>query len=120
MRRPLVAASLLYGHIVIPAKVGTQDPSAPFSSKLAVEERGDLAMGSRLRGNDEFSCQPFSELPEPRRNLMVGIRPLVRVFTGGVFAENGYVVSCPATRQGILVDPGAVVDDMLTHVKQER
>jgi hydroxyacylglutathione hydrolase len=51
---------------------------------------------------------------------MAANRPMVRVFTGGVFAENCYVVSCPATRQGILVDPGAAVEEMLAHVKRER
>lgn len=37
----------------------------------------------------------------------------VEVFAGGAFAQNGFLVSCPATGKGILVDPGASVDAML-------
>ncbi|MEX2584441.1 MAG: MBL fold metallo-hydrolase [Gemmatimonadota bacterium] len=43
--------------------------------------------------------------------------PDVKGFTGGGFGENGYVVSCPATHKGILVDPGAGVEQMLAAVK---
>lgn len=38
---------------------------------------------------------------------------VVRGFTGGSFAQNGYLVSCARTRRGILVDPGAAVGEML-------
>lgn len=41
---------------------------------------------------------------------------VVRGFTGGGFGENGYVVSCAATGKGILVDPGASVQEMLQAV----
>lgn len=37
----------------------------------------------------------------------------VRSFTGGVFAENTYLVSCARTDAGILVDPGAAAADAL-------
>lgn len=37
----------------------------------------------------------------------------VRSFTGGVFAENTYLVSCARTGAGILVDPGAATADAL-------
>ena len=37
----------------------------------------------------------------------------VRGFTGGVFAENTYLVSCARTGAGILVDPGAAAADAL-------
>jgi hydroxyacylglutathione hydrolase len=37
----------------------------------------------------------------------------VRGFTGGAFAENTYLVSCTRTGRGILVDPGAAVDQAL-------
>ena len=37
----------------------------------------------------------------------------VRSFTGGVFAENTYLVSCSRTGAGILVDPGAATADAL-------
>ena len=38
---------------------------------------------------------------------------VVRAFTGGAFAQNGYLVSCAATDRAILVDPGAAVGEML-------
>ena len=38
---------------------------------------------------------------------------VVRRYTGGAFAQNGYLVSCAATGRAIVVDPGAAVDDML-------
>jgi glyoxylase-like metal-dependent hydrolase (beta-lactamase superfamily II) len=37
----------------------------------------------------------------------------VRSFTGGVFAQNTYLVSCTRTGAGILVDPGAATDEAL-------
>jgi hydroxyacylglutathione hydrolase len=37
----------------------------------------------------------------------------VRSFTGGVFAENTYLVSCARTGAGILVDPGAAAADAI-------
>lgn len=39
--------------------------------------------------------------------------PEVRSFTGGAFGQNGYLVHCPTTGEGILVDPGASVGEML-------
>jgi hydroxyacylglutathione hydrolase len=48
-----------------------------------------------------------------------GERPIVKGFAGGGFGENGYVVSCPTTKHGILVDPGAGVDGMLAEVRDE-
>jgi len=44
---------------------------------------------------------------------------IVRGYTGGAFAQNAYLVTCAATRAGILVDPGAAVDDMLEAVSRE-
>lgn len=38
----------------------------------------------------------------------------VRSFTGGVFAENTYVVACARTGAGILVDPGAAAAEALS------
>ena len=38
---------------------------------------------------------------------------VVRGFTGGAFAQNGYLVTCVATGAAILVDPGAAVEEML-------
>jgi len=37
----------------------------------------------------------------------------VRSFTGGVFAENTYLVACARTGAGILVDPGAAAADAI-------
>ena len=37
----------------------------------------------------------------------------VRSYTGGVFAENTYLVACARTGAGILVDPGAAAADAL-------
>jgi glyoxylase-like metal-dependent hydrolase (beta-lactamase superfamily II) len=37
----------------------------------------------------------------------------VRSFTGGVFAENTYLVACARTGAGILVDPGAAADQAI-------
>lgn len=38
---------------------------------------------------------------------------VVERFTGGPFAENGYLVRCSTARDAILVDPGAAVGEML-------
>jgi hydroxyacylglutathione hydrolase len=44
------------------------------------------------------------------------VKPDVQAFGGGPFGENGYLVTCPRTRKGILVDPGASVGQMLEAV----
>ena len=41
----------------------------------------------------------------------------VRCFTGGNFAQNGYVAWCEATRQCVIVDPGAEALDMVAAVE---
>jgi hydroxyacylglutathione hydrolase len=41
----------------------------------------------------------------------------VRVFPGGAFAENTYVVTCARTSAAVLVDPGAAVDDALAAIR---
>lgn len=38
---------------------------------------------------------------------------VVRSFTGGAFAQNGYLVGCVGSGSAILVDPGAAVGEML-------
>jgi hydroxyacylglutathione hydrolase len=43
---------------------------------------------------------------------------VVRGFTGGVFAENTWLVSCAATGAGILVDPGAATAQALAEAKR--
>jgi hydroxyacylglutathione hydrolase len=43
----------------------------------------------------------------------------VRGFTGGAFAQNGYVVTCTRTSRGILVDPGAGVEQMLQAAERD-
>jgi hydroxyacylglutathione hydrolase len=47
------------------------------------------------------------------------VRPVVRRFPGGPFAENGYLVNCPNTRKGLIVDPGASVESILDQAKQD-
>lgn len=41
----------------------------------------------------------------------------VRCFTGGDFAQNGYVVWCEGTARCVIVDPGAAALDMIAAVK---
>jgi len=43
----------------------------------------------------------------------------VRAFTGGAFAQNGFLVVCTGSGTGILVDPGAAVDQMLRTAERE-
>jgi hydroxyacylglutathione hydrolase len=43
---------------------------------------------------------------------------VIRSFTGGAFAQNGYLVSCAGSGAGILVDPGAAVQEMLRAAEQ--
>jgi hydroxyacylglutathione hydrolase len=43
----------------------------------------------------------------------------VRAFTGGPFAQNGYLVVCTTSRHGILVDPGGGVQQMLETAERE-
>lgn len=42
---------------------------------------------------------------------------IVRCFTGGPFAENAYLVSCVATGEAIVVDPGGAVRELLDTVE---
>jgi glyoxylase-like metal-dependent hydrolase (beta-lactamase superfamily II) len=42
---------------------------------------------------------------------------VVRGYTGGLFAENTWLVACAATRAGILVDPGAATADALADAR---
>lgn len=42
-----------------------------------------------------------------------------RGFTGGAFAENCYLVSCPATGEAVIVDPGAATPQILEVVRNE-
>ncbi|HEX6751087.1 MAG TPA: MBL fold metallo-hydrolase [Longimicrobium sp.] len=44
---------------------------------------------------------------------------VVRGFTGGVFAENTYLVSCAGTGAGILVDPGAATAQALAEARRQ-
>jgi glyoxylase-like metal-dependent hydrolase (beta-lactamase superfamily II) len=46
-----------------------------------------------------------------------GIPPLVERFTGGGFAENGYLLTCRSTAEAVIVDPGGGVDEMLRTVR---
>lgn len=43
---------------------------------------------------------------------------VVQRYTAGAFGENGYVVQCGTSREGILVDPGAAVDQMLAAAEE--
>jgi hydroxyacylglutathione hydrolase len=43
---------------------------------------------------------------------------VVRGFTGGIFAQNCYLVSCARTSQGILVDPGAATPQLLAEARK--
>lgn len=42
----------------------------------------------------------------------------IRSFTGGAFAQNGFVVACVGGSAAILVDPGAAVEEMLRVVRE--
>jgi hydroxyacylglutathione hydrolase len=44
---------------------------------------------------------------------------IVQCYTGGGFAQNGYVVACARTRAAILVDPGQGVPQMLQAVRDQ-
>jgi hydroxyacylglutathione hydrolase len=44
----------------------------------------------------------------------------VRGFSGGAFAQNGFLVVCTGSQKGILVDPGAAVDQMLATAEREK
>ena len=44
---------------------------------------------------------------------------VVRSFAGGAFAENCYLLRCAEGMEGILVDPGAAVSDLLAATRQD-
>lgn len=44
--------------------------------------------------------------------------PIVERFAGGDFGENGYLLTCPSTREAVIVDPGGGVDPMLDAVRR--
>jgi hydroxyacylglutathione hydrolase len=43
---------------------------------------------------------------------------LVRGYTGGVFAQNSYLVSCPRSQAALIVDPGAATSQLLEEVRR--
>lgn len=43
---------------------------------------------------------------------------IVKQFTGGAFAQNGYLVWCARSRKAIMVDPGGAVAAMLERARQ--
>jgi glyoxylase-like metal-dependent hydrolase (beta-lactamase superfamily II) len=43
---------------------------------------------------------------------------VVRSFTGGVFAQNSYLLVCAGTNAAVLVDPGAATPQMLAEAKR--
>ncbi|NUN49792.1 MAG: MBL fold metallo-hydrolase [Candidatus Brocadiae bacterium] len=45
---------------------------------------------------------------------------IVRSRVVGPFAENSYIVGCPVTREGALIDPGGDVDALLAAAKAEK
>jgi len=51
-------------------------------------------------------------MAEPRGDVVV------RSFTGGVFAQNSYLLACASTNAAILVDPGAATPRMLAEAKR--
>ncbi|HEX5521780.1 MAG TPA: MBL fold metallo-hydrolase [Longimicrobiaceae bacterium] len=56
----------------------------------------------------------MSEMPGSTHGEMV-----VRAFSGGPFAQNGYLVSCVGSKAAILVDPGGAVDEMLAAARAQ-
>ncbi|MDR0787866.1 MAG: MBL fold metallo-hydrolase [Gemmatimonadota bacterium] len=44
---------------------------------------------------------------------------LIECFTGGAFAENAYLLTCPASGRAVIVDPGGGVDELLARVRQK-
>lgn len=43
---------------------------------------------------------------------------MIRAFPGGPFDQNGYLVYCAETREGILVDPGATTPEILAAARE--
>jgi hydroxyacylglutathione hydrolase len=43
----------------------------------------------------------------------------ILTFTGGPFAENGYVAVCPATAEAVVVDPGASAPSMVAAMAEQ-
>ena len=41
----------------------------------------------------------------------------VEAFSGGLFAENGYVVWCGGSKRAVVVDPGAGAEGMVTRLE---
>jgi hydroxyacylglutathione hydrolase len=46
-------------------------------------------------------------------------RPVVERFTGGAFGENCFLVTCPRSREGLIVDPGAAVGELLASARRQ-
>ncbi|MBA2671532.1 MAG: MBL fold metallo-hydrolase [Gemmatimonadetes bacterium] len=42
---------------------------------------------------------------------------IVRSFTGGAFAQNGFLVWCARSKKAMLIDPGAAIGEMLSAAK---
>src|SRR5690606_22855412 len=89
----------------------------PKRKPSRLPESGQADADARKRASDDQGGLPAA--------LFVGgqvsetVKPVVRRFTGGAFGQNSYLVSCPGTNEGILVDPGASVGQMLAAAETE-
>jgi hydroxyacylglutathione hydrolase len=49
-----------------------------------------------------------------------GLTMIIETRAVGPFFKNGYVIGCEDTREGVIIDPGDEVDDLLTAAKAHR
>lgn len=55
--------------------------------------------------------------PEPPRALQPSL-PFTSMVLGSGFTSNGYLLACPATREGVIVDPGADPATIISRIEQ--
>lgn len=87
-----------------------QDPCA------LADERGPAA--ERVGDGPDFRAE--QQVVDDGQDHARMIRPLVRIVSAAAppFFKNGYVVWCDATREGVVIDPGDDVDDLLGAVRE--
>ncbi len=68
-------------------------------------DRGPLRRLATVLGLSPDKLERFAAAPEPPRALAPAI-PFTRMILGEGFTMNGYLVACPRTHAGFIIDPG--------------
>ena len=77
----------------------------------------DLAAVAKALELSPEKLADFALHPEPPREREPEI-PFARLILGAGFSSNGYLIACPASREGLIVDPGADPDKIIAGIER--